>query len=227
VKRKETPENSELKTGSVLDLENVPTSKKKPPSKDERLQKTLRTVLAKLDIDPIALAQAPPLTVTLEQAEGGIPAVIAALRFSTDHNVQAFLKSYDECTAADRQILPLEAFALMAEVNIPQLLGAAIFALQNQFANIVKVIAVTNHPRVMRARIRQAVKPGGYRDRNAIDTGLRFLPVSKGATVLVPVPYVPGMGSPTQPELQDVNPEDVDTDDLFPDLAETQKMLTE
>lgn len=223
MKAKVTPENNEPKTGSVSDLANVPTPKKKPASKDERLQKTLRTVLAKFDIDPIALAQAPPLTSTLQQAEGGIPAVISALRFSSDMNVRQFLKAYDECTESDRRILPLEAFALLAEVDIPQLLGAAIFALQNQFANIVKIIAVTNHPRTVRARIKQALKPGGYRDRNALDTALRFLPVSKGSTVMVQQ-----LGNaPMSVTTTEVDPEDVDTDDLFPNLADTQKMLTE
>lgn len=184
-------------------------------------------MVAKLGIDPIALAQAPPLTETLERAEGGIPAVIAALRFSGDASVQMFLRAYDEATDVDRKILPLEGFAMLAEVDIPQLLGDAIFALQRQSANIVKIIAVTNHPGTVQARVKAALKPGGYRDRNALDTALRFLPVSKGATVLIS-PLVPiDTNTVDNSDPVKLNPEEVDTEDLFPNLEETQKLLTE
>ena len=169
------------------------------------------------------------MTETLERAEGGIPAVIGALRFSGDVSVQAFLRVYDEATEPDRRILPLEAFAMLAEVDIPQLLGDAIFALQRQSANIVKIIAVTNHPRTMDARVKAALKPGGYRDRNAMDTALHFLPTPKGTTVLIP--HLVNIDATTvdgsDPSLVKLNPEDVDTEDLFPNLEDTQKLLTE
>jgi len=186
-------------------------------------------VIAKLGIDPVALAQAPPLTETLERAEGGIPAVMAALRFSADTSVQAFLRAYDEATDGDRRILPLEGFAMLAEVDIPQLLGDAIFALQRQSANIVKIIAVSNHPRTMQARVKAALKPDGVRDRNAMDTALGFLPQPKGATTFIGklVNIDASTVDNTDPSLVNLNPDEIDTNEWFPNLEDTQKMLKE
>lgn len=171
-----------------------------------------------MNVKPEDLQRAPGLSDILSQAEGGIPAVIAAMRFSDDTEVQGFLEAYDKATNSDREIVPLEAFALAADVDPVQLLGAAILALQNQCANIVKVIAITSHPATMRARVQNALMPGGYRDRNALDTALRFLPQPKGATTII----MPGAGA----VVQNIEPGDVDTESLFPDLAETQKLLT-
>ena len=146
--------------------------------------------------------------------------MIAAMRFSDNPHIQEFLEVYDEWKQL-HDYVPLEAFALAADVDFSQLLGAAIFALQNQFANIVKVIAITSHPATVRARIKNALKPGGVKDRNALDTALRFLPQPKGTTTII----MPGGGTVVQDS--GMNPDDVDTQDLFPDLAQTQKMLTE
>jgi len=191
------------------------------------MERNLAIVLAKLDIDPAALAATPPLTETLERAEGGIPAVMAALRFSGDASVQAFLRAYDEASDADRKILPLEGFALLAQVDIPQLLGDAIFALQRQSANIVKIIAVSNHPRTMEARVKAALKPGGYKDRNAIDTALGFLPQPKGATTFIGklVNIDASTVDNTDPSLVKLNPDEIEPNDWFPNLEDTQKLL--
>lgn len=210
-----------MKNGRVSVLENVPSEKKKPKTKAERDDDQLAITLAKLEIDAEALASAPGLTEILKDANGGIPSVIAAMRFSQDSGIREFLKTYDEASVSDRKLLPLEAFALLADVDIPQLLGQIIIALRNQSANIVKIIATTAHPSVTRASIKNAMKPGGYRDRNALHTAMRFLPVSKGATILIPqIGALPGGGA------IELEPGEVDTNDLFPDLAETQKMLT-
>ena len=218
-KNKAKPEKNLSTTGQVSDLVNVRSSnRKRKPS--ERLEKFQATALAKLGIDRDRLNQAAPISEILENAEGGIPSVIAAMRFSDDPSVQEFLKVYDESTESDRRLIPLEAFCLLADVDSSQLLGAAIVALMQQNANIVKIIAVTSHPATMRARVRNALKPGGYKDRNAIDTALRFLPQPKGSTTLIQVPG----GAIVQ---ESMNPDDVDTDDLFPNLSETQKLLTD
>jgi hypothetical protein len=173
-----------------------------------------------MEVSEDEILQAPPLTETLSHAEGGIPGVIAAIRFSSHPEIQKFLDEWDSAGYQERELLPLEAFAIAAEVDFAAFLGECIFAMQNQFANIVKVIAITNHPKTMRARVENALKPGGYKDRDSIDKALRFLPQNKGATNVFN--FGPGQSTPLS-----VNPEDVDTSDLFPDLDETQKLLTE
>ncbi len=219
MKTSETPEKRPRKTGSRSGLANVPSSKKKTEGKTEKLARQLKTTLAKLDIDPVVLAQAPRITPILENAQGGIPSVINAMRFSSDASIQAFLKTYDEASITDKKILPFEAFALMADVEIPQLLGATILAVANQSASIVKIMLPTHHPDVVAAGIKQALKPGGYRDRNSINTAMKLLPVKAGTTIMI------GDQGRLSVESEVVDPNDVDTEDLFPNLEETQKML--
>ena len=195
------------------------TSKPKP----KKLQDAslVRTALVKLGVDRDELATCAPIGSILEEAEGGIPSVIAAMRFSDDPEIEKFFEKWDSLTKQDQRLVPIEAVCLLAEVNVNEFLGAAMVSLMNRNANIVKIIAVTNHPRTMRARVKAALRPGGYKDRNAIDQALRFLPVSSKSTTFI----FPG-GQVTQNE-SGMNPDDVDTDDLFPDLSVTQKMLTE
>jgi hypothetical protein len=178
-------------------------------------------VLQKLGIDETQIALAPQLTEILANAEGGIPAVMRAIRFSSHPEVEKFLDVWDQTTPMDREVVPLEAFALKADIDFVSFLGECIFALQNQFANIVKIIAVTSHPKVMQATIDNALKPRGYQDRKMIHQAMRFLPQNKGATNVFN--FGPGGAAASG----GVNPEDVETEEVFPDLSETQKLLTE
>ena len=150
-----------------------------------------------------------------------VDTAIQAMRFSGDLNVIEFMKSYDEASPTDRDILPLEAFAIMAGVNLKALLGAIVVELRDRSANIVKTILTAAHPEVTRASIRNAMKPGGVRDRQQVHTAMRLLPVAKGSTVMV------SAGGVTQVTEGSVDGDDVDTDALFPNLEETQRMLGE
>lgn len=177
-------------------------------------------MLAKWNVDPDDVALCPPITSILSNAAGGIETVIAAMRFSDDIQIEKLLTVYDDALPEERRLLPLEAFCVKAEVDVPALLGAAILALGIQSANTVKIIAATSHPQVMQASVRNALKPGGYRDRQQIHTAMRFLPQPKGATTIVTLPG-------GQVQVESLDPENIDTDDLFPNLSDTQKLLTE
>jgi hypothetical protein len=219
VNDKEAQENPPSKSGPPSDLESVPSSKKK---RGEKKQELLANTLTKFAIKKKDLERSPQLTTILEQAEGGIPAVLQAMRFSNNPQVEKFLAVYDKSSITDKKVLPLEAFALKAGVDFVQLLGAAIFALQNTFANIVKVIAITNHPNLVRETIANALQPDGFRDRQLMHTALRFLPQAKGATNVFNI-----SGGSHNQDAGPINPEDIQHEDIFPDLLETQKLLTE
>jgi len=195
----------------------------KSPSiwKSEPYSMPVRAALVKLGVDELELTQAPMFTDILEAVNGGLPEVARAMRFSNDPNIVAFLKEYCRAHEKDRAIVPWEAFALKAGVDIRQLLGAITLTLLEHGVNIVKVIAITHHPDVVRARIKNALKPGGVRDRNAIDKMLGLLPASTGDTIF----NFPGAWS--RDDVVEIEPNDIDLNDLFPDLAETQKMLAE
>ena len=208
------------KTGSTLesDLASANSSKK---TKSDKLLKQRNATLVKLDLDPAEIDRAPQISAILKEANVSVDTAIQAMRFSGDLNVIEFMKSYDEASPTDRDILPLEAFAIMADVNIKALLGAMVVELRDRSANIVKTILTAAHPEVTRASIRNAMKPGGVRDRQQVHTAMRLLPVAKGSTVMV------SAGGVTQVTEGSVDGDDVDTDALFPNLEETQRMLGE
>lgn len=177
----------------------------------------------KIGLDWDEVQKQPRLTAILAEAKGGLVEVAQALRFSDNPVILQFLKVYDKGTDVDRRVVPWEAWALLAKVNVPELLGAIVLALREHSVNSIKIVATTNHLDVLKARIRSAKKPGGYRDRNALDTALRFLPANKGATIIA-LPGGTAIAEGGMP--QEIDGSDVDPDFLFPDLSETQKMLS-
>jgi len=181
----------------------------------------LPVVLTKLGINPEDMQRAPRVSAILSGSYDGLPGVLQALRISDDPDITQFLQAYDAATVQDREILPWEAFCLMAKVEPKRFLGAALVAMREHSVAAVKAIAFSAHPRTMQARVDQAMLPGGVRDRNALDTALRFLPAPKGPTLIA----MPG-STITAAELHDDGEEAPgDPDFLFPDLSETQKLI--
>jgi hypothetical protein len=78
----------------------------------------------------------------------------------------------------DREKLSIEAIALAAKLDIRHLWGEIMLAMREHSVNSVKVIAVANHPEVIKRRVEFAQLPGGFRDRDALDTMLGASAVS-------------------------------------------------
>lgn len=186
--------------------------------------------LIKIDVDIDELRRAAPLTPILAEAEGGLDAVLAAMRFSQDPTITKFLKVYDSGNVHDKVIVPWEAWAIKARLDISALLGSILIALRQQSVNVIKVLSITAHPETIRARIKSAKTPKGVKDRDALDTALGFLPAQKGTTFIGKYfagtqgadPEEPGPAAPTP---SPARPDEIDVDDLFPDVESTQRML--
>ena len=174
-----------------------------------------------MNITEEEIRRCPPITAVLQKAEGGLAAVVDALRFSREPVVQQFLDTYDELEETQRIWVPWEAIAIEADIDIPQFVYAVILAIGNASANLVKIMAVSNHPRVMDASIRNALRPSGVQDRKMIHTMLRALPQPKGAVTIIQT------SAGEQVITQGIDPEDVETNEMFPPLEETQKLLEE
>lgn len=186
-------------------------------------QKKIDNQIRKIGLDPedvYRMAQVMPL---LAESRGGLDEVILALRFSEDPIIIAFLEQYNTGSRKQREEIPWEAWMLKGNIDPAQFLGAAILALRNVSMERVKILAVTSHPEVLQARITGALKPGGYRDRNALDTALKFLPSNKGVTIINTPPATVAHTQPQGERVVDAN--DLDPNDLFPALGETQKLL--
>ena len=193
--------------------------------------------LRRLRVSKEDLAAAPAITPILELADGGLRQVLAAMRFAPDDVIRTFLIKYDSVPVGDRARLPWEAIALAAGVDINHLLGSIMLALQAQSINIVKIIALTSHPAITRARVRYGMMPGGDKDRTALDTAMGFLPSSKSPTFIGKAIFGSGRNAIQQQRRDDLAREEneepplaavegkLDLDKLFPPANLMQEKL--
>ena len=187
----------------------------------------MEQALKRLKVKPERLAAAPQITPLFKNAEGGLKAVLRAMRFSAqDDVIAAFLKKYESVPVGDRNSLPWEAIALSAGLDMHHLTGAILFALQAASVNAVKIIALTAHPAVMQKTVEFAKLPSGEKDRKIMHQGLGFLPSPKGPTFIGKAVFA-GQGAPEkeEPEQTATFGENDDIDQLFPSVTAMQDKL--
>jgi hypothetical protein len=189
--------------------------------------------LRRLGVGEEQLRSVPQITPLLKEADGGLAQVLDAMRFAPDENITMFLKKYDAVPVGDRNSLPVEAIAIAAGVDVGNLLGSAMLALQAMAVNVVKCIILSGHPKIAAARIKYGQMASGERDRNAVDIALGLLPSPKPPT-FVQKAFIFGSGRAVMSEQgtgddddeQDgVNETDPDLDVLFPPANQTQERL--
>jgi hypothetical protein len=139
------------------------------------------------------------------------------MRFTVDDpSIAAFLEKYDSIPVGDRERVSWEAIALAAGIDLRVFLGSAMLALQSQAVNTVKIIAMTNHPKITAARVKYGLLPSGEKDRTALDTAMGFLPSPKGPTFIGKAVFGSGGGGGNSPAQVDDN--DPDEEDTFIDI---------
>ena len=119
-----------------------------------------------------------------------------------------------------RHFAPLEAIAIAAGVELAHLLGAFFLALRKHSAMAVSLIAISNHPDIVKAQVRYALKPGGWRDREMLHLALGFLPSDKTNGFF----GKPGNNGDASAGHK-ADEAEADVNDIFPDPVETQKRL--
>jgi hypothetical protein len=185
--------------------------------------------LKRLKVRPESLSSAPQITPMFKKAEGGLKAVLEAMRFaSQNETLRIFLKKYDSVPAGDRERLPWEAVAIAAKLDFEQLTGAIMFAMSSVSANTVKIMAWSAHPEVMRKTIKYAKLPSGEKDRSMFHTGTGWLPSAKGPTFIGKQVAVFGSGGKLngdEPAPQATFGEDDDPELLFPSSSAMQERL--
>ena len=212
-KRKRLGREKELGAKPTDNLLPVPRPLPKPVNRAEQ-------ALKRLGVDVLALRSAPEITPLLKNAEGGLKAVLGAMRFvGDDPTIQTFLEKYDSIPSGDREKLSWEAIALAAGLDLRVFLGSAMLALQSQAVNMVKIIAMTSHPKITRARVKYGLLPSGEKDRTALDTAMGFLPSPKGPTFIGKAIFGAGGGGQSGggPPAE-VNDDDSDDEDTFIDV---------
>jgi hypothetical protein len=130
------------------------------------------------------LEKAPQITPLFKNAEGGLRAVLAAMRFYNDEEISRFLVKFDSIPSGDKDCLPWEAISISAGVNPRHLVGSILVALQAHSVSAVKVIALSGHAVVTKKMVEYAQLPSGEKDRSMLLQGLGFLPSPKGPTFI-------------------------------------------
>jgi hypothetical protein len=185
--------------------------------------------LRRLGVSPEVLLRAPNISSLLRETKGGLKHVIEVMRFSTDPIIGTFFEKYDSISEHDRNQLTLEAVCIAANVEPTHLLGSALLAIREHSVSKVKILAISNHPDLMKKRIEFAKLPGGSRDRDALDTALGFLPTSKGSTFINKIVQTGGSDKPSLDTGDDNNGKEAMMDDVgyaFPDASEVQNKLS-
>lgn len=211
----------------------MPVPKRLPKPVDRAAQ-----ALKRLGVDVLALRSAPEITPMLKNADGGLKAVLGAMRFAGDDpTIQSFLEKHDSMPVGDRDKVSWEAIALAAGLDLRVFLGSAMLALQSQAVNMVKIIAMTSHPKITRARVKYGLLPSGEKDRTALDTAMEFLPSPKGPTFIGKAVFgggggQGGGGAPAQvdddgPDEEGtfIDSENVDLEKFFPSSNTVQQKL--
>ena len=211
---------------------SLPVPKALPKPRDRAAD-----ALKRLGVDVLSLRSAPEITPMLKNADGGLKSVLGAMRFvADDPTIQAFLEKYDSIPTGDREKISWEAIAIAAGLDLRVFLGSAMLALQSQAGNMVKIIAMTNHPRITKARVKYGLLPSGEKDRTALDTAMGFLPSPKGPTFIGKAVFGSGkqtmtaQGAGHGDDDDDDGPvidadDDPDLDTLFPPSNDIQQKL--
>jgi|SRR5215475_2791939 len=195
----------------------------KKKSADMRRKDQVRLALIALGVDRRKLESEPHLSEILgDRSLGGLPVILDAMRLSTDPVIARFIERYDQLNRHFKTLVPWEAVAQLAEVNVRELLGAIIVALRERSTIDVKIAALTSHGAVTQATVSAALLPDGYRDRLMIHQALGFLSPPKGQTINL---NLPGPSTEQVNSNREVAAEDIDMNDLFPDLTTTQRLI--
>jgi len=147
------------------------------------------------------------------------------MRFSQSDMIETWFHRYDRLSERERQVARIiEIVALSLGQNVTHLWGEIMLAIRERSVQMVKAIAVSNHPRMMKKRIEFAQLPGGYRDRDALDTMLGALPSNKGTTFIQRAFFTNPEGpKDEEPEPREEVAEDLDF--IFPEAQLVQEKL--
>lgn len=143
--------------------------------------------------------------------------VISAMRFSNHPSVTAFLEAYDSTSKSDRRFIPLQLFALKANVDFGQLVGAYVLALRTVQAQKSAIVAMQAHPEIVESTIEFARKADGSKDRRMLHEAVGFVPTPKGANINI----FPPRDKSEDDGGEDEGPPDVN--DLFPLINDKQE----
>lgn len=220
-----------LESGNGSSSVSEPNNKLSLKDKEKRAQGALR----RLGVSREDLSRCPSISPILKKARGGLRALLSAMRLAADDpDIGKFLEAYDSVPTSDLPHLTWEAICLAADVNPKHLLGAVQVAAISFFSNTSRLIAVSSHPAITKARVQYALMPSGEKDRNALDIMVGALPTAKGPTFIGKAVFGGGSGQEKDEDGEESHVEaqavatfgpDDDIFDIFPPANEIQEKI--
>lgn len=113
-----------------------------------------------------------------ESAIGG-----ARLLADSDKRFLRVITAYDALSDEDKGKVRLEDLCAGAEITPGEFLGIVTTALWERNADIGRLIAAVNHPKVIENTIEHSASPFGGQDRKMLLEASGFLPTSKGLSI--------------------------------------------
>lgn len=174
--------------------------------------------LGRLGVNNEQILQCPPLSPIFGHSKN-INMAIDSLRFSADPVATKFLAVHDKIPVGDRKYLTdvvLEAVSVKAGLKLSEvneLLGAMVRSFQQIQVQKSAMLAMAEHPGIVRKTIDFAKLPRHDRDRKMMHEAVRFIPTPVGSTVNV------------FPQHQDDKPRP--EDDASPDVNEVFPLITD
>ncbi|HEY3620761.1 MAG TPA: hypothetical protein VGK96_28490 [Candidatus Sulfotelmatobacter sp.] len=125
------------------------------------------------------------ITPLLKAVDGGIPALIHALRAYDEDDTRDFLETYDMLTATDRNHVSLEEISYAAGVGSLRLAEVAQTAVLLSGQIRTKLILASKMPKVVEKSIKMALKDEGLTDRGWILQAGNVRPMPKGNVIAI------------------------------------------
>lgn len=140
----------------------MPPSKFKPKQKRDRKAEAIARLRQRWEAENEGEAweadKEPVVTPLLKSVEGGVPAVIAALRTHDDEDSREFLETYDTLGTADRSLLPIEYVAFASGIGSLRLAELAQTALFLYASMQTKLLISGSMAKVTKAIVKAATE---------------------------------------------------------------------
>jgi hypothetical protein len=136
-----------------------------------------------LGVKPSDVAAVPQITHIIKQSfKRGIDDAILYLKASEEEEAKKFLRTWSEFSPTMHRKLPFEAFCVAASVRTKRILEILVSSCYDDATTAVKLITAVNHPKVVQATVKNAMKAEGAADRKMLHLHKGFLPVPRNNT---------------------------------------------
>lgn len=145
-----------------------------------------------LGVDPNEVATGTRFTPFFRRLPGGIDFALDSLRACDLPEARRFIRYYDNLIFPEfiRKVLPLEAFAIAANVSADQMINAVTYAVRTRAAQLGSITAALAHAEIVQASTSIALDPDSPVATEHMMANLKhmqFLPAAKGSHVNVQV----------------------------------------